>query len=143
MKTSVETNERKALLQQVNDLELKYRDKQETFWQRMFMGCTGFVAVVAPLSLQVNMPRGARICLSIAVIAMAFCVICHIPLLFRSVRWHRELFGHGRRLARGEATELDFSSNDSTPLERCYMVLAFISVVVAMSCLVFAYFKIR
>ena len=57
-----------AVMQQVNDLELKYRVKQETFWQRMFMGCTGFVAVVVRLSLRVNMPSSARICLVISVL---------------------------------------------------------------------------
>ena len=38
--------------QLANELELKYWDKRETFWQRMFIGCSGFVAVVTPLYLQ-------------------------------------------------------------------------------------------
>ena len=75
-----------AVMQQLNDLELKYRDKQESFWQRMFMGCTGFVAVVVPLSLRVNMPSSARIFLVIAVSAIALCVLCIVPLLYGSVR---------------------------------------------------------
>ena len=138
MKTSVEINERKALLQQINDLELKYRDKQETFWQRMFMGCTGFVAVVAPLSLQVNMSSGARICLAIAVAAIALCVLCIVPLLYSSVRWHKALFEHGQKIARGESVDLDFSPVVATGLERYGKAFATIAIFVALACLVCA-----
>ena len=127
-----------AVMQQVNDLELKYRDKQETFWQRMFMGCTGFVAVVAPMSLRSNMPSGVRICLVIAVSAIALCVLCIVPLLYSSVRWHKALFEHGQRVARGVSVEYDFSPVNITALERRCMVCSFLLVLIALVCLVVA-----
>ena len=127
-----------AVMQQVNDLELKYRDKQESFWQRMFMGCTGFVAVVTPLSLQVSMPNGARICLAIAVAATALCALSIIPLLYSSVRWHKVLFEHGQKVARGESVDLDFSPVSTTGLERYGKALATVTIFVALVCLVCA-----
>lgn len=129
-----------AVMQQVNDLELKYRDKQESFWQRMFMGCTGFVAVVTPLSLQVSMPKGARICLAIAVAATALCALFMVPLLYSSVRWHKGLFNYGLRVARGMSEKMDFSPIDTTRLERCCNVLSMCLFVVAIGCLVCACF---
>ena len=124
-----------AVMQQVNDLELKYRDKRETFWQRMFMGCTGFVAVVTPLSLQVAMPRNARICLAIAVAATALCALGIVPLLYGSVRWHKTLFEHGQKVVRGESYDLNFSPVDVTRLEQCGKVLASVAIIVAVICL--------
>lgn len=127
-----------AVMQQVNDLELKYRDKQETFWQRMFMGCTGFVAVVAPMSLRSNMPSGVRVCLVIAVSAIALCVLCIVPLLYSSVRWHKALFEHGQKVARGESVEYDFSPATITGLERLCMMCSASLVLIALVCLVVA-----
>ena len=124
-----------ALMQQVNDLELKYRDKQETFWQRMFMGCTGFVAVVAPLSLQIEMSRNARMCLSITVVATALCTLCMVPLLYGSVRWHKALFEQGQKIVRGESSDLDFSPAEIKGLERCCEALALVAITVAVVCL--------
>lgn len=125
-----------ALMQQVNDLELKYHDKQDAFWQCVFMGCTGFVAVVAPLSIQIDISRGVRWCFFGAVASAALCALCLIPLLYNSVRWHRELFEHGRKVARGESNILDFSPADVTRWERRFMAVAFVSIAVALACLV-------
>lgn len=128
------------ILQQVNDLELKYRERQEAFWQRMFMGCTGFVAVVAPLSLQVEMSRNARTCLAIAVVATAFCALCVVPLLYGSVRWHKELYKHGWMVARGMSEKMEFSPVDVTRIELCCIVLSAVLVIVAIGCLAGACF---
>ena len=128
--------ERIALMQQVNVLELEYYDKQDVFWQRMFTGCTGFVAIVIPLSIQIAMSRVTRWRLVGAVASAAICALCHIPLLYGSVRRRRELFEHGRKVARGESTVFDYSPPDITPCERCFKVATFVSIAVAMACLV-------
>lgn len=126
----------KALMLQANDLELKYYDKQDAFWQRMFTGCTGFIAVVTPLSIRIDMSRGARWCLLGAMASAAICALCHIPLLYGSVRRHRELFEHGRKLVRGETPMSDYSPLDITPCERRFKAATFVSIAVAMACLV-------
>ena len=128
--------DRQALKQQVNDLELKYYDKQEVFWQRMFTGCTGFVAIVMPLSIRIDMSREVRWCILGAVASAAICALCNIPLLYSTVRRHKELFEHGRNLARGETNTPDYSPQDSTLCERCFKAAAFVSIAVAMACLV-------
>lgn len=122
-------------MQLSNDLELKYRDKQESFWQRMFMGCTGFVAVVVPLAIQIDMPRCTRVCLFGAVASVSVCTLCIILLLYHSVRWRKKLFEKGRKVAKGEISALEFSSEDVSLLESGCMVLAILSMVVALGCL--------
>ena len=131
----MERDSMKAAMQQVNDLELMYRDKQETFWQRMFMGCTGFVAVIVPLATQIDMTRCTRMCLFGAVAAVLVCILCIIPLLYCSVRWHRKLFEHGKKVAKGETSELEFSPAEMTRLERGCVVIAILAIIAAMLCL--------
>ena len=69
----------------------------------------------------------------IATIAMFIkqAIIQGIPLLYGSVRRRRELFEHGRKVARGESTVFDYSPPDITPCERCFKVATFVSIAVA------------
>lgn len=127
-----------TLRQQVNDIELKWHDKQEAFWQRMFMGCTGFVAVVTPLSIQVDMSRGVRWCLLGAVTTAALCALCHIPLLYSSVLWYRELLRHGRKLCKGLSTEFDFSPTSHERYERVCVLASFVTIALSLVCFIAA-----
>ena len=131
----MENEKMQTVMQQVNDLELKFRDKQETFWKHMFMCCTGFVAVITPMSLQIDMPTGARICLAIAVASIALCTLCIVPLLYSSVRCYKVLVEHGQKVARGESVDYDFSPVNSTGLERWCMKFSVLLILIALVCL--------
>jgi hypothetical protein len=123
------------LMEQLNDLELKYRDKLETFWKHMFAGCSGFVAVVVPLMTKIGMSGGVKVCIFGAVVSSLICILSLIPLLYCSVRWHKELFEHGRKVIKGETSEIEFSPAGETRLERGCMVISILSIVIALGCL--------
>ena len=121
--------------QLANELELKYWDKRETFWQRMFIGCSGFVAVVTPLSLQVSVTDTARHFLFGAVIAAAFCAVLLAIVLHRSTRWMYELQGKAKEVARGQCGANECNPPALTPFEKLAAWGATAAIVVALVCM--------
>ena len=73
-------------------------------------------------------------------VATALCALCVVPLLYGSVRWHKELYKHGRRVARGMSEEMDFSPVDTKRVELCCITFSAVLIVVAIGCLVGACF---
>ena len=122
--------------QLANELELKYWDKRETFWQRMFIGCSGFVAVVTPLSLQVSISDTARHCLFGAVIAAAICAVLLAVLLHRSTRWMHELQEKAKEVARGKCDASEYTPPALTEFEKLAAWGAAVAIVLALVCMV-------
>jgi len=115
-----------------NDLELRYWDKRESFWQRMFLGCCGFVTVVTPLALMDQVPDKARHCLFGAVVMAAVCAALLIFQLRRSARCMWELVEQAKAIARCQSRCSEFTPQDMTRLERISAWGAAISFIVAL-----------
>ena len=122
--------------QLANELELKYWDKRETFWQRMFIGCSGFVAVVTPLSLQVTVSDTARHFLFGAVIAAAFCAVLLVVVLRRSMRCMNDLLKRAKKFARGQGGFNEYTPPALIIYEKLSAWGAAVAIVIALICMV-------
>lgn len=122
-----------------NELELRYWDKRETFWQRMFLGCSGFVAVVTPLALMEQVPNAARHFLFGAVAMAAVCAALLIVVLRRSTRCMADLVGKAKEIARHQFRCAEFTPPEMTILEKLAACGAAMSIVVALVCMVGAF----
>lgn len=122
--------------QLANELELKYWDKRETFWQRMFIGCSGFVAVVTPLSLQVSVSDSARHFLFGAVIAAALCAVLLVVVLRRSMRCMNDLLRQSKIIARGQGGFNEYTPPALTLYEKLSAWGAAVAIVIALVCMI-------
>lgn len=122
-----------------NELELKYWDNRETFWQRMFLGSSGFVAVATPLALAVNVADEARHFLFGAVATAAICAALLIVVMRRSTRCMEELVRKAKEVANGKCQCSEYTPQEMTKLERLAAFGAAVSIVAALVCMVGAF----
>lgn len=50
----------KEQIQTVNALLLLFYEKITSFWKQLFVGCTGFVALIVPIAISRDIPNAAR-----------------------------------------------------------------------------------
>lgn len=122
-----------------NELELKYWEKRESFWQRIFMGCSGFVAVVTPIALQVSVPDKVRHYLFGAVIAAALCAVLLVGILYRSIRYMNELLEKAKESARSQGNVIETNPKQITTIEKLFALGSVAAIIIAFFCMIGAF----
>ena len=107
------------VLEQLNELEIKLWDKQDSFWKTVFAGLSGFWGVIVPLSLSKDIDGGARTWLLFAALCAFAASLCLIPVMWQSSRRLNDLIGAGKRFLRQEALSGGVREFSPLPAMRC------------------------
>jgi len=128
-------------LVQVNERELKYWEKLDSFSWLMFGCCIGFVSLVAPTALNGRVLQNARLWLSHSLINALFCALCMIPVVLCSVRQYRTLIEEGKRMMHAMKYYGEVNPPIQTRFEKICLRLSFVAAVSAALCLAVAMYK--
>jgi len=128
------------LFEEVNDKELKYWEKNESFWRLMFSCSIGFVSFVTPFVLGDKVSVERQRWMSWSVVCGAVCAGFIVPILRRSIRLYRELWIKGRDMVNGHAPVGEVVPQERTVVESVLMWIVCMSAVGAGVFMVLALF---
>lgn len=86
----------KEAMQQLNKLEFHYYEKMGDFWKQLFLGCTGFIALVVPLTLSADIVSGPKRWLVFALFAVLVAAGALIIPLLKSAIVTKKIFEYGK-----------------------------------------------
>ena len=88
----------KELIQAVNSLQLLYCDKITKFWQQLFLGCTGYVALAVPIAVKVEIPASAQRLLLFSVVVAILAALALIYPLAKGIMNIKAIHEEGRHM---------------------------------------------
>lgn len=88
----------KELIRTVNSLLLLFYDKITGFWKQLFLGCTGFVALVVPIAVNAVAPSAVNKLLLCSVAMAILAALCLIYPLVKGAINIKKIHEEGRRI---------------------------------------------
>jgi len=112
-------------LDQVNDCELKYWEKLDSFCRLMFGCCVGFVSLALPIVLECHVMRVVRLWVAYSLVCALICAFCMLPVVLRSIRQYKMLTEEGKRLLHEGKLCGEVNPPHLTLLEKVFTWLSF------------------
>jgi len=103
---------------EVNAFELRVSDSDANFWQRIFDVSIVVLTVVPTLLTMSGITMTVMWFLVMSMLIGFMGLAALLPVLHRPVRQNLELYNHGKKLALGQVSGLNFTPEEKTLLER-------------------------
>lgn len=106
------------LMKELNECELRARDKEAAFWHRIFDIVILILTIVPAIlvSSPLAVAGGTKLFFSMAI---GFASLgLSIPVLWRPIRLSHEIWEHGKKLCDGEASSMECNPTPVTMFER-------------------------